>query len=96
MGDIGGEDEGVGGISDVPNPTAEMAKSIGKPLDYIQRGHSVYMLQCGQCHYYKRPKDLFVDEWEDAMPKMIGHAGLSPEDEKAVLAYVLAVKGGED
>jgi hypothetical protein len=39
------------------------------------------------------PQQVDVDEWQDAMPKMIRHAGLAVEDEKAVLAYVLAVKG---
>lgn len=91
MGDIV-DDGSVGGISEVPNPTSQMAKASGTPLDELQQGHSIYMLQCGQCHNYMIPKDLFEDEWEDAMPKMIRHAGLQLEDEKAVLAYVLAVK----
>lgn len=91
MGDI--EDDGaVGGISEVPNPSPAMAKASGTPLDQLQHGHSTYMLQCGQCHEYMIPKNLFEDEWEDAMPKMIKHAGLQSSDEDAVLAYVLAVK----
>ena len=90
MGDI--EDDGaVGGISEVPNPTPAMAKASGKSLDRLQRGHVVYMLKCAECHVYMLPKDLFVDEWEDAMPKMISHAGLESADEKAVLDYVVAV-----
>jgi hypothetical protein len=31
-------------------------------------------------------------DFEDVMPKMIGHAGLPSSDETAVLDYVLAVK----
>ncbi len=50
------------------------------------------MLKCGECHVYMLPKDLFQDEWEDAVPEMIKHAGLKSADEQAVLAYVLAVK----
>ena len=96
MGDITTDDGAVGGISEVPNPTPEMAKASGTPLETLQRGHVTYMLKCGECHAYKLPQDLFIDEWEDAMPEMIGHAGLANEDEKAVLAYVVAVKGGED
>jgi hypothetical protein len=91
MGDID-DDGAVGGISEVPNPSPEMAKASGTPLDQLQHGHSTYMLQCGQCHNYMIPKDLFEDEWEDAMPKMIRHAGLQSADEKAVLSYVLGVK----
>ncbi|WP_353568760.1 hypothetical protein [Haloferula sargassicola] len=96
MGDIQTEDGSVGGISEVPNPSPEMAKASGTPLETLQHGHVIYMLKCGECHAYQLPKDLFIDEWEDAMPKMITHAGLDKEDEKAVLAYVVAVKGGED
>jgi cytochrome c5 len=87
------EDPAEGGISEVPNPNAAMAAKSGTPLPALQRGHETYMLKCGECHNYMIPKDLDVDEWEDAMPKMIRHAGLAPDDEKAVLAYVLAVKG---
>lgn len=91
MGDLPEEEPAAGGISEVPNPTPEMAKSSGKPLETLQRGHVVYMLKCAECHVYMLPQDLFVDEWEDALPKMITHAGLGSADEKAVLDYVVAV-----
>lgn len=93
MGDMdGGDDGSVGGISEVPNPSEAMAKKSGKPLSQLQRGHEVYMLNCGQCHNYPLPEKVDIMDWEDAMPKMIGHAGLTSSDEKAVLDYVIAVK----
>ena len=93
MGDMGGGDDGsTGGISEVPNPTVAMAKMSGTPLGQLQRGHEVYMLNCGQCHQYQLPEEVDIFDWEDAMPKMIGHAGLPTSDEKAVLDYVVAVK----
>lgn len=93
MGDMdGGDDGSVGGISEVPNPSEAMAKKSGKSLDQLQRGHEVYMLNCGQCHAYQLPERVDIMDWEDAMPKMIGHAGLEKSDEKAVLDYVIAVK----
>lgn len=93
MGDMGGgDDPAEGGISEVPNPNAAMASASGTPISRLQRGHEVYMLKCGECHTYMLPQDLDVDEWEDAMPKMITHAGLPNADEKAVLDYVVAVK----
>ncbi len=87
-----GDEPAEGGIADVPNPSASMAKKSGKPLGEIQRGHEVYMLKCGECHRYQLPQNLDVDEWQETVPKMIRHAGLEPTDEKAVLAYVVAVK----
>ncbi|MGE9270391.1 MAG: hypothetical protein ACQKBU_06270 [Verrucomicrobiales bacterium] len=92
MGDLSSEEPAVGGISEVPNPTPEMAAASGSSLETLQRGHVTYMLKCGECHNYMLPKDLFEDEWEDAVPEMIQHAGLQEPDEQAVLAYVLAVK----
>ena len=91
MGDIV-DDGSVGGISEVPNPTPQMAKVSGTPLETLQHGHSTYMLTCAQCHEYMLPKHFFEDELEDAMPKMIKHAGLGQAEEDAVLAYLLAVK----
>lgn len=92
MGDLGSDDGAVGGISEVPNPSPQMAQVSGKPLEQLQRGHSTYMLKCGECHAYMLPENLFEDEWQDAVPEMIGHAGLDPSLEQDVLAYVLAVK----
>jgi hypothetical protein len=93
MGDLeAGGEPAEGGIVEVPNPSASMAKKSGKSLPDLQRGHEVYMLQCGQCHRYVLPQDLDVDEWQTEVPKMIGHAGLESADEQAVLAYVVAVK----
>jgi len=92
-GDMGGGDDGsVGGISEVPNPSAEMAKVSGTSLSQLQRGHVVYMLNCGQCHQYPLPENVDIMDFEDAMPKMIRHAGLATSDENAVLDYVAAVK----
>jgi hypothetical protein len=50
------------------------------------------MLKCGECHAYEIPEKVDIMDWEDAIPKMIGHAGLPSSDEKAVLDYVKSVK----
>jgi mono/diheme cytochrome c family protein len=92
-GDIaaGGAEE-VGGISEVPNPSTDMAKKSGTSLEKLQRGHSVYMLTCAQCHAYPLPEDLDDAEFTETVPKMVKHAGLDNEEGSAVLAYILAVK----
>ena len=92
LGDLGGEDPEEGGISEVPNPTPEMASRSGKSLDRLQQGHVIYMLKCAECHGYILPKSLDIEDWEYAMPEMIRHAGLDRADENAVLDYVIAVK----
>ena len=93
LGDVqAGDEPAEGGIKEVPNPSAAMARKLGKPLGQLQRGHEVYMLKCGECHVYQLPQNLDMDEWQEAVPKMIKHAGLDPSDERAVLDYVVAVK----
>lgn len=92
MGDLSGGGDGVGGISEVPNPSAAMAAASGKSLGRLQRGHEIYMLKCGECHAYMLPEEVHIEDWEDAMPKMIRHAGLPTADEGMVLDYVVAVK----
>lgn len=87
-----GDDGSVGGISEVPNPSPQMAKASGKSLAQLQRGHEVYMLKCGECHQYQLPEEVDIMDFEDAMPKMINHAGLPSSDENAVLDYIVAVK----
>ena len=86
-----GAEPAEGGISEVPNPTPEMAAKSKTPLETLRHGHVTYMLKCGECHNYMIPDEVDVEDWEDVMPKMIRHAGLAAEDEKAVLSYVLAV-----
>jgi cytochrome c5 len=93
MGDIqAGDDPAEGGIAEVPNPSRAMANKSGKSLEQLQRGHEIYMLRCGECHVYQLPQDLDIEDWEDAMPQMIRHAGLASADERAVLDYVIAVR----
>ena len=92
MGDLAGDEPEVGGISEVPNPNADMAAKSGIPLGRLQRGHEVYMLKCGECHAYMLPRAIDEERWERKLPKMIGHAGLGDVEEKAVLDYVIAVR----
>ena len=93
LGDLPAGDQGaVGGISDIPNPSAEMAAKSGKTLTSIRRGHEVFMLKCGECHYYMMPEEVDIMDWEDTMPEMIRHAGLGRAEEHAVLDYVIAVR----
>ncbi len=92
MGDLAGDEPAEGGISDVPNPSAEMASKSGKSLSRLQRGHEVYMLKCGECHNYMLPQVIDEDRWERKLPKMIGHAGLGTVEEQAVMDYVIGVR----
>ena len=70
----------------------EMSKISGVPIDRLQRGHGVYLTQCGQCHELVKPESLKVADWRLVMPGMCWNAGLTRADESLLLEYVLAAK----
>jgi hypothetical protein len=74
----------------------EMSKISGVPIDRLQRGHGVYLTQCGQCHELVKPVSLKVADWCLVMPGMCWNAGLTRADEALLLEYVLAAKSVDD
>ena len=93
LGDMGsGGDPPEGGISEVPNPHAAMAKTSGKPLAQLQRGHEIYMLKCAECHAYKLPQAIDVGAWTAGRLKTHCSSDLNPAEVRAVVDYVTAVK----
>jgi hypothetical protein len=74
----------------------EMSRVSGVPVERLQRGHGVYLTQCGQCHELVKPEDLKVADWRVVMPGMCWNAGLKRADEALLLEYVLAAKSLED
>jgi hypothetical protein len=86
----------IAGCADVskqaPAPTQAMAEASGKGLDRLQRGHSVYLLKCGECHEAMMPDDVSKDDWHVVVPGMAWNAGISEAEEEAVLDYIFAAK----
>jgi hypothetical protein len=80
-------------LSKPASPTVEeMSRVSGVPLERLQRGHGIYMIQCGQCHELVKPENLKVSDWRMVMPGMCWNAGLTRADEALLLEYVLAAK----
>lgn len=73
-------------------PYGDMSKISGVPVERLQRGHGIYLTQCGQCHELVKPEDLKVADWRLVMPGMCWNAGLARADEALLLEYVLAAK----
>lgn len=76
--------------TDMPVPNAEMASHSGESLDKLGKGYALSQVHCAQCHQFKLPKDMRVDEWHTIVPGMAWNAGLNAEDESAVMAYLVA------
>lgn len=65
---------------------AVRAKSIGQ----LETGRSLYLQKCASCHVAETIRDHAASEWPEIMVTMSPKAKLSPKEEQAVLAYVLA------
>ncbi len=76
--------------AEMPLPDAQMASSSGKSLDDLGRGYALAQVHCSQCHEFKLPKDMQVEEWHTIVPGMAWNAGLKKHDEDAVLSYLVA------
>jgi mono/diheme cytochrome c family protein len=77
-----------------PPVTAALAQRSKAPVSELQRGHEVHQAKCAKCHAFEDPADYGVAELRDEiMPVMARKAKLDSADEKAVLAYLLAVRG---
>jgi hypothetical protein len=74
----------------------EMARVSGVPIGRLERGHGIYLTQCGQCHELVKPEDLKVADWRMVMPGMCWSAGLTRADESLLLEYVLAARKSAD
>jgi hypothetical protein len=74
----------------------EMSRVSGVPIEKLQRGHGIYLTQCGQCHELVKPESLKVSDWRLVMPGMCWNAGLTRADEAMLLEYVLAAKSVDE
>ncbi len=92
MGDMGGADPPEGGISDVPNANQEMVARSGKPLARLQRGHELYILNCGQCHKYRHPRVIDVPAWSAGRLRSDCGVDIGAEDQRTVVDYISAAK----
>jgi len=83
---------GCAGSKLVPVPTAEMAAKSGQSFETLQRGHAVYVTQCGRCHEPMMPSEVSSEDWHVVVPGMAWNAGISEADENAVLKYIMAAR----
>lgn len=73
-----------------PIPDTAMAARSKVSVATLQRGHAVYLANCGRCHQPVLPKDVSKKDWHVVAPGMAWNAGISAADEKALTAYLLA------
>jgi mono/diheme cytochrome c family protein len=76
----------------IPVPDTAMAAGSGDSLETLQRGHAVYVTQCGRCHEPMMPSKVSDEDWHVVVPGMAWNAGISKSDEAAVLKYIHAAR----
>lgn len=76
--------------AEMPVPNPEMAEDSESSLEQLGKGYALSQVHCSQCHEFKLPKDMRVEEWHTIVPGMAWNAGLNKEDESAVMAYLVA------
>ena len=55
-----------------------------------EAGRALYADKCVGCHRLYRPDRVTAGKWPALLEKMAAKAKLTPEEEQAVLAYVLS------
>lgn len=76
-----------------PPVTPPMVSSSRAPVTELERGYTVHQIKCAKCHAFEDPADYGIDELKcEIMPEMARKSKLDAVDEKAVLAYLLAVR----
>lgn len=76
----------------IPVPDTAMASRSGHSLATLQRGHAVYVTQCGRCHEPMMPSKVSDEDWHVVVPGMAWNAGISKADESAVMKYLHAAR----
>jgi hypothetical protein len=76
-----------------PPVTGDLVRISRSSSELLERGYIVHQQKCAKCHPFENPAHYDEDELiEDIMPDMAEKSKLDAADEKAVLAYVLAVR----
>jgi len=74
--------------------TSAMAKNVVK-VD-LANGASVWADTCMRCHNLRKPEDFNKRAWKYSMNHMRVRAGLTGQETRDVLAFILSTKTAED
>ena len=71
----------------------QILKISPAPASVLERGYIVHQAKCAKCHPFENPANYPVDKLKrEIMPTMARKSKLTPADEQAVLAYLLAAR----
>jgi mono/diheme cytochrome c family protein len=76
-----------------PPVTLQLVKISNSSKSLLTRGYEIHQLKCAKCHGFENPADYAIDDLKyEIVSDMARRSKLSTDDEKAVLAYLLAAR----
>ena len=69
---------------------AACATALPPATPETETGRAIYSAKCHSCHRLYKPDRVAPEKWPALLDKMSEKAKLTPDEEKAVLDYVLA------
>jgi len=90
---------GLGGaacMAGLPAPTELDARRVtarfpGVKTADLEHGRSLYAVRCSRCHDLFDPGAYSASHWETSVHEMNSRAGLSNDEERLVIQYLVAV-----
>ncbi|HEY3661860.1 MAG TPA: hypothetical protein VGL24_01770 [Chthoniobacterales bacterium] len=72
--------------------TAARGEKEGSDFATLERGRKIYTTACTECHVARAISHYSVAQWHHYVSIMAPRAGLKPQDQAAVEAYVVAAR----
>ena len=71
--------------------TIELAGAHELDMSRLQRGRTLYITSCAQCHRPEPVVRYAQDQWREIIPRMSTYARLTPDDSAALRSYVVTI-----
>ncbi|HYR23846.1 MAG TPA: hypothetical protein VEP30_13100 [Chthoniobacterales bacterium] len=78
-----------------PSVTPQMARSTSSELPKLERGRTLFVHRCIECHTLPTIWRYSREDWPEIVNNMSHRASLKPAECDAVIAYILAVRATE-
>lgn len=81
-------------LEDAAPPVAAplLLASPGASRSELESGRRLYLGECARCHAVEPIRDYGTEAWRAILADMAARTALTPEEERAVTAYVLGAR----
>jgi len=89
---------GCGLTNYIPPVTSQMASARNgqhTDLAVLREGRTLFVHRCIECHTLPVLWQYSIQDWPEIVNSMSHRASLKPDERKAIVAYILAVRSAE-